>query len=81
MSCGIVIENDTVRDLSGFDARLLGKIDIQRIGIGIIIELHGLNPLSGKALCIVTLSSRVITLNIRPSSSSIRPQNRYRFPS
>jgi hypothetical protein len=50
IASGIVIEDYARRDLSAFDTGLLRKIDIKRICVRIIIELHGLNPLSGKAL-------------------------------
>src|SRR5450759_1656754 len=65
----IVVEHDPFGNLPAFHTRLLRKVDIQRIRRGVVIQLHGLNPLSGKALWIVTLSCSVTTRKWRPSSS------------
>src|SRR5690242_1504156 len=60
----IEIEDDPRRDLFRFDAGPLGKVDIERIGICEIIELHFcflLYPRSKNALWTVSPSSRVTT--------------------
>src|SRR3990167_4189056 len=49
-SLGIVIKNNAFRNLPAFNARSLGKVDIKRVCVGIIIKFHNLKPLSGKAL-------------------------------
>ena len=46
----VVVEHDAVRDLPALDTRLLGQVDVQRIGVRMIVDLHGLNRRSGKAL-------------------------------
>src|SRR5678816_3363571 len=47
---GIIIEHDAFRDLTTLNARMLGEIDVQRIGVGIVGQLHGRNPRSGNAV-------------------------------
>src|ERR1039458_5220920 len=75
----IVVEHDPFGNLPTFHTRLLRKVDIQRIRRGVVIQLHGLNPLSGKALWIVTFSCSVTTHKWRPSSSRQTPQKRKRL--
>ena len=57
----IEIQNDTVSHLIAILAGFVDQMDIQRIGIWIVGKSHGLNLLSGKALCSVTPSSNVTT--------------------
>src|SRR5437762_2055477 len=61
ISCFIVVQNDTVGDLAAFDARVLRQVDVERIRLRVIVDLHGLNRLSKNALWIVILSPSVIT--------------------
>ena len=58
----VVVEDNAFRDFPAIDARLLGQVDIKRVGFGIVVQLHGMNPRSGKALWIVVWSSSVTTL-------------------
>ena len=46
----VVIENDALGDLAAIDTRALRKVDVQRVSVAMVAELHGLNPRSGKAL-------------------------------
>ena len=46
----IIVEDDTVRNFATLDARVFRQVDIQRVSIRVVCELHGLNPRSGKAL-------------------------------
>jgi hypothetical protein len=62
IAVGVVVENNTFGNLRAFDAGLLREINVKRISLRIIVEFHGLNRRSRKALWIVTLSSRVVTL-------------------
>ena len=46
----IVIKDNTLRDLSAFCAGLFRKVYVQGIGVRVIADSHGLNPLSGKRI-------------------------------
>jgi hypothetical protein len=72
---GVVIQNHAFGDFLALHARSLREIDVKRIGIWKIIEFHGLNLRSKNALCMVSLSERVMTRKKRPPSSSTLPQN------
>src|SRR5919106_154192 len=72
----VIIQYHPLGDFPALDTGCLREVNVEGIRVRIIAELHGLNPRSGKALWMVILSSRVATRNTRPSSSSIRPQNR-----
>jgi len=80
-SIRVVIEDNALRNLAALNARAVAQLDVQRVGIGVIIELLGWNPRSGKALWVVILSSSVTTRRYRPSSSGIAAQNRQRLVS
>ena len=76
---GVVVEDDAFGDFSALDARVLREIDVEGVSLGIIGQLHGLNPRSRNALWMVTLSSSVTTRRYRPPSSGTIAQNRYRL--
>jgi hypothetical protein len=46
---GIIVKNNAFGDLFTLRTCFLGEIDVQGIGLRIVIEFLGLNPLSGKA--------------------------------
>ena len=46
----IVVEHHALGDFAAFDARGLGQIDIERVGLGMVVDLHGVKPRSGHAL-------------------------------
>ena len=46
----VVIQDDAIGYLSGFDTRLFGQIDVEGIRVCEVLKSHGRNPLSGKAL-------------------------------
>src|SRR6266511_2759641 len=81
MPSGVVVQDDTIRDFSALNARSLRQIDIQRVGVGEVVDLHGLNRLSRNALWIVSLSASVMTRRNLPSSSGTARQKRNRFAS
>src|SRR5260221_13793915 len=81
MPSGVVVQYDAIRDFSALDAGWLGKIEIQGVGVGEVVDLHGLNRLSRNALWIVSLSSSVMTRRNSPSSSGRARQKRNRFAS
>src|SRR5882724_2699466 len=62
ISLRIVVEHHAFGNFSALDARPFGQIDIKRVGLRMVIQFHGLNRRSGKALWMVTLSSSVTTL-------------------
>jgi hypothetical protein len=68
----IVIKHHPLGDLPALDAGLLRQIDVEGIRIRIVVQFHGLNRRSGKALWTVTLSWSVTILKNRPSNSSYR---------
>jgi hypothetical protein len=77
ISFSVVIQHDSFRNFLALGALLVREIDVKGIGIWKIIEFHGLNLRSRNALCIVSLSERVMTRKKRPPSSSTLPQKRY----
>ncbi len=76
VALAVVIQNNAFRNLLALDARPVREIDVKRIGVWKIIQFHGRNLRSRNALCIVSLSERVITRKKRPSSSSTAAQKR-----
>ena len=58
---GVVVQYDTFGDLAALDAWLFRKVDIERVCVGEVTEFHGLNPRSGTAFRMATLSASVIT--------------------
>lgn len=71
---GIVIQNNARGNFLALHARLLGKIDVKRIGLRKIIQFHGWKRRSKNALCIVTLSESVTTRKKRPCNLATAPQ-------
>ena len=69
MAVRIVIQNNSLLDFTAVRAGPGRQIDVERIGVLVVIQFHFLNLLSGKALCIVVLSSRMTPRRIRLSSS------------
>src|SRR5690606_9221651 len=60
----VEVQHNAGRDLARLCAGPLGQIDVERVGLGVVMELHGwtsLKPRSGKALCTVSPSSSVTT--------------------
>ena len=55
----IVIELHALKDFPGLYARLSQRdlCHVERVSFGVVVQLHGLNRRSGKALWMVTLSS------------------------
>lgn len=47
---GIVVQHDAFRNLATLNTRPLREIDVKRISFRVVVELHGLNRRSGKAL-------------------------------
>src|ERR1051325_8664500 len=41
IAVGVVVENDPVGNFAALGAGPLGEIDVKRIGVGMIVELHG----------------------------------------
>ncbi len=76
IAIGIVVKQNTLGDLSAFDACLFRKIDVERIRFRIVVQFHGLNRRSGNALRMVTLSSSVMTLKKRPYNPGTSAQKR-----
>ena len=37
---GVVVHDDSLGDLAAIDTRPLGKLDVERIGVGVVFELH-----------------------------------------
>src|SRR5262252_4080831 len=74
VTLAVIVQNDTFRDFLAFNARLVRKIDIQRIGIWKIVQFHGRNLRSTNALCMVSLSESVTTRKKRPCNSSTLAQ-------
>jgi hypothetical protein len=68
-SISCIVKYDARGDLATFDAGRLREIDIELVGIGVVPDLHLMNPRSGNALWIVTWSSRVTTRRYRPCNS------------
>ena len=60
-SVGVVVHHDSLGNLAAVHTRPLGKLDVERVGVGMVVELHGRNPRSGNALWMVILSSSVTT--------------------
>src|SRR5690606_41667574 len=52
------------------------ELDVQRIRIGEVLELHGAKPRSKKALCTVSPSASRITRSQRPPASGMCLQSR-----
>ena len=50
---GVVVEDDPFRHLAAVDSGLFGQVDIERVGFWMVVQLHGVNLRSGKALWIV----------------------------
>jgi hypothetical protein len=76
---GVIVDDNAFRDFPAVYARPLGKLDVQRVGVGVVVEFHGRNPRSGNALWTVILSSSVTTRRYRPPSSGIWAQNLQRL--
>ena len=69
---GVVVQHHALGNLAALDARLVRKVDVERVGVGEVTEFHGLNPRPGKAFRIVTLSAKVITRKQAHDSFSLR---------
>jgi len=50
IAVGVVGEHDAGRDFSALRTGLLGEVDVERIRVGMVVELHGTNPQSRTAL-------------------------------
>src|SRR6266542_4985968 len=76
----VKVQNHTIRHLARTCTRSRSQVDIERIGLRVVVELYdsSWNARSGKALCRVSPSSSVTTRRIRPPSSGTRPQKRMR---
>lgn len=46
----VLLEHDTVGDFTTLHAVALRQVDVPRVGVRIVVELHGLNRRSGNAL-------------------------------
>ena len=46
----VIIQYYALRDFFALRADMRRKIDVQRISVGLVVYLHGLNPRSGNAL-------------------------------
>ncbi len=46
----VIVEHYSFRYLATFDARFHGEVDVEGVGVGIVVQFHGLNPRSGNAL-------------------------------
>src|SRR3990172_9833897 len=75
IAVAVVVEYDALGNLAAFDAWPRREINVQRIRVGIVIQLHGLKFRSGNALRIERLSASVITRRYRPPSSGTEAQN------
>src|SRR5439155_14268146 len=86
VALGIEVHNQTLRNLARVRSRFRVEVDIKRVRLRIIMELHfrvlrlygSLKLGSGKALWTVTPSGMVITRSARPPSSGTVPQKRIR---
>jgi hypothetical protein len=76
ISFSIVIQHHSFGNFLALCALLVREIDVKQIGIWKIIEFHGLNLRSKNALCMVSLSERLMARKKRPPSSSTLPQKR-----
>ena len=76
---GVVVHNDSLGDLAAIDTWPLGKLDVERVGVGVVVEFHGRNPRSANALWIVIKSSSVTTRMYRSASPRIWAQNLQRY--
>jgi len=57
----VVVEHDAGRDFRAVGTGLLGSIEVERVIVGMLVELHRTNPRSGKALGIVVRSAKGTT--------------------
>ena len=57
-SIRIVIQDNALRNLAALDARAVAQLDVQRVCIGVVVELQGWKPRPGKALWIVIIPKR-----------------------
>ena len=58
---GVTVQDHPVHDLFRIAGLSFSEVNVQRIRSRVVIQLHGLNLLSGKALWIVTPSGNVTT--------------------
>ena len=78
ISVMVQIEQRVVVEIACLGDRDVAKLDVQRVRFGVIPDIHGLNPLSKKALCTVSPSGKSTTLRKRPSASGMAAQRRIR---
>src|SRR5260370_35188635 len=69
---GVLVEILRLRDVTG------AELDIERVGILKVLDLHGLYERSRNALCTVSPSASNTTRRYRPSSFRIAAQRRIR---